>query len=317
MFAMRPRLLCVCLLGHACVSGTQTGAPPDVVELRALGRVDPAVPVDLDTLAPMPTGPQAAPDGVRERSGGGFELTLALADGAPLVLVLYDLRHRDGAGPCYAVQSVAGSGPALELGVIRVSLDGRFLAVPVGDGTSWRVAQAERRDGAFREIASTDTAWKYVDWPALAADGRRLAFWAVDGSPPGGSSATVVERRGTQLAVAARVAAGCYKLWPAFTADGRFVARVLADEACTTERILVDGIASRDYARTGTPVCSPAGLHVAAAVRRARREWLWVDGHELGPFDEVGTPRFVAEDRIGAVVRTGADVSWYVVRPRR
>ncbi|HEU4419340.1 MAG TPA: hypothetical protein VFT55_10400 [Planctomycetota bacterium] len=76
---------------------------------------------------------------------------------------------------------------------------------------------------------------------------------------------------------------------------------------------MIDGFASRDYASTGTPVCSPVGSHVAAAVRRAGRAWLWVDGHELGPFDEVGTPRFVAADRIAAVVRTGTDVSWCVV----
>ncbi|HEU4419341.1 MAG TPA: hypothetical protein VFT55_10405 [Planctomycetota bacterium] len=116
MFAIRPHLLFGCLLGHACVSGPATSAPPEVVERRALGRVDPAVPVDLDTMAPAPTGPQVAPDGIRGRSGGGFELTLALADAAPLVLVLYDLRHRDGAGPCYSVHGVEGSAATPELG---------------------------------------------------------------------------------------------------------------------------------------------------------------------------------------------------------
>ncbi|HZJ71178.1 MAG TPA: hypothetical protein VFF36_09620, partial [Planctomycetota bacterium] len=152
----------------------------------------------------------------------------------------------------------------------------------------------------------------YVDWPALAPDGR-LAFWAVEGGP-GGSSATVVERHGASLVVVARVAPGSYKHWPSFSADGRLVVRVMVDEAGTAERLVVDGVASRDYASTGIPRCSPAGAHVAAAVGRGGQEHLWLDGEEVGPFDQVGSPRFLAEDLVGIVVRSGAEVRWHVVR---
>ena len=298
------------LFACSCASGADRG--PRLVESRLLGRVDPSQPVPLDTLAPLPASPEALPPGIVASSRGGLALKLELAAGAPLELMLHDLRYHDGGGPCYAVHGSDAGVATPELGVIRVGRDGRFLAVPVHVGTSCRVALAELRAGVFHEVASTDALWPYVDWPALGPDGR-LAFWAFEGAP-GGSSATVVERHGAKLVVVLRVAPGLYKHWPSFTADGRLVVRVLVDESGGTERLVVDGLASRDYAGTGIPRCSPAGAHVAAAVRRDGQEHLWVDGQEVGPFDQVGNPCFLAEDLVGVVARFGSEVRWLVLR---
>jgi len=162
----------------------------------------------------------------------------------------------------------------------------------------------------------TAPAWQYADWPTIDPVRNLIAFWAVDGSEPDGSSATVVVRKGATLEQVACVAAGNTKHWPTFAADGRLVVRVLVDTARGRERIVVAGTESRDYERVGTPRCSPGGSHIAAAMRRDGKGFLWIDGHEVGPFDAVGNPRFVVEDLIGLVVRNGPDAAWHAVRAR-
>lgn len=295
----------------ACGARAPEAPPP--LESSFLVRVDPAQPVDLDALSPAPS-PAPCATGLEELAGGRFALRLRLAGASARDLLLHDLHHRDGGGPCFAVHGVRDGGEVPELGVVRVAADGAWLAVPVIEDPMHRVVLARREGAEFVETARTSERWQYVDWPALDEPAARVAFWAVDGSPPGGSSVVVAEPRGAELRVTGRQGSGLVKHWPTFARNGRLAYRAVASAEPLRERVAVDGKAQRDYRFVGTPRFSERGDHLAYSARRDGRAYVVVDGEESGPFDEVGDPRFLDERRVGWVARDGSAASWVVLR---
>jgi Tol biopolymer transport system component len=258
-------------------------------------------------------------------------------------------------------------GPAFdELAEGYYSRDGRSFAYAGRRGSKWVFVRDgwESREydevGVYPEAADADLftaretgrafivfrgkeGLKYdkVGWPAVSADGKRIAYGAVRGD----KSFVVLEKReGQSYDTVGR---------PVFSPDGREIAydavegqrflmirndRELADynampgpvfspaggklaykavnRDASREFAVEEGLKGKDYDDVGLLAWSPNGRHLAYAAREGDKEFIVVDGREGLPCEKVLSlvPRFSDDGKfVGANVLKGREIRWVVM----